>query len=102
MKAPPREEPRGPEAIARPDGCGQGGNSMKALKHYQDVIRRDELPFEKHRDLIVRKDVPFNAGPPLDLLRQSLITPNNLFFVRNHGNVPEVDPESYRLLITGL
>jgi sulfite oxidase len=58
--------------------------------------------FGKHQDLIIRKDDPFNAGPPLNLLRQSLITPTDLFFVRNHGTVPDIDSETYRLAITGL
>lgn len=58
--------------------------------------------FGKRQDLIIRKDDPFNAGPPLGLLRQSLITPTDLFFVRNHGTVPSIDSESYRLVINGL
>jgi sulfite oxidase len=58
-------------------------------------------PFEKHPDFVVRQAHPFNAGPPPRLLSQSYITPTNLFFVRNHGDVPEVDIHSYRLQING-
>ena len=32
----------------------------------------------------------------------SRITPNELFFVRNHFDVPEIDAESWRLSIKGL
>lgn len=57
--------------------------------------------FDKHPDFVVRQEHPFNAGPPPRLLTQSYITPTNLFFVRNHGDVPDVDVHSYRLQISG-
>ena len=57
--------------------------------------------FDKHPDLVVRQVKPFNAGPPPRLLYQSYITPTNLFFVRSHGDVPEVDVDAYRLEING-
>ena len=57
--------------------------------------------FHKHPDFVVRQENPFNAGPPPRLLNQTYITPTNLFFVRSHGNVPEVDIDSYRLEISG-
>lgn len=31
-----------------------------------------------------------------------LITPNDLFYIRSHGPVPEIDPAGYRLEVTGL
>ncbi|XP_071542861.1 sulfite oxidase isoform X2 [Panulirus ornatus] len=42
---------------------------------------------------------PFNAEPPLRLLVDNLITPNDLFYVRNHLPVPEIDEASYELEI---
>ena len=59
-------------------------------------------PFNKHPEIIVRDQQPFNAEPPLKLLRQNFITPRALFYVRNHGSVPEVDPARYRLTVSGL
>ena len=59
-------------------------------------------PFGKHPGLQVRQAEPFNGGPAARFLRQGFITPNELFFVRNHGGVPEVDPASYRLEVDGL
>ncbi len=59
-------------------------------------------PFDKHPATVIRTEQPFNAGPPLDLLREHLITPTDRFFVRNHGAVPEIDPEHYRLVVDGL
>jgi sulfite oxidase len=59
-------------------------------------------PFGKSPGLLVRQDEPFNGGPTPDRLLGSFLTPNELFFVRNHGGVPEVDPASYRLTVDGL
>jgi len=51
--------------------------------------------------LTVYKDEPFNAGTPLDVLRRDFTTPHSLFYARNHGSIPTIDPTSYRLTITG-
>lgn len=40
---------------------------------------------------------PFNAETPTVLLDNEFITPNNLFFVRNHLPVPQVDPDKFVL-----
>jgi sulfite oxidase len=58
--------------------------------------------YHKHPSLIVREEEPFNAGPPLHLLAQHFITPTELFFVRNHAPVPEVDGAKYQLRLDGL
>jgi sulfite oxidase len=58
--------------------------------------------YDKHAGLLVRQEEPFNGGPPADHLAGRFITPNELFFVRNHGRVPEVDRSAYRLTVTGL
>jgi sulfite oxidase len=52
--------------------------------------------------LIVRQEHPFNAGPPLDLLCQSFVTPNPLVFVRGHGTIARLDPAAYTLASGGL
>jgi sulfite oxidase len=56
----------------------------------------------KHAGLIVWSEEPLNAETPPDLLCRATVTPTNLFFVRNHAPVPEVDPASYLLTIGGL
>ena len=56
---------------------------------------------DKHPDLIVRTAEPFNAGPPPQLLARHWVTPTELFFVRNHGTVPEPDAATYRLVFHG-
>lgn len=63
------------------------------------------VPFGKESRTHVRQDHPFNAGPSLAAVREQTVTPNDLFFVRNHGPVPEgpeVDPASWRLEVAGL
>jgi sulfite oxidase len=45
---------------------------------------------------------PWNGEPPVELLIERPETPVELFYVRNHAPVPEVDPESYRLTVEGL
>jgi sulfite oxidase len=55
-----------------------------------------------HDDFTVRSEEPLNGGPDLRAMVRSFITPTDLFFVRNHGPVPRVDPASYRLSVGGL
>lgn len=56
----------------------------------------------KHADFIVRQAAPFNGGPPLAALIETPITPEELFFVRNHAPVPEIDADTFRLSVGGL
>jgi len=43
-----------------------------------------------------------NAEPPLGDLMKSYITPNDLFYIRSHAPVPEVNLSSFRLKVDGL
>lgn len=45
---------------------------------------------------------PKNGEPQLSDLVQNWITPNQLFYVRSHGNHPTIDAATYRLHIDGL
>jgi sulfite oxidase len=51
--------------------------------------------------LLVRQESPFNGGPPPEAMRRDFVTPAELFFVRNHGEVPTVDPAAFRLEVKG-
>ncbi|KYK62537.1 putative sulfite oxidase [Toxoplasma gondii TgCatPRC2] len=53
----------------------------------------------RHPALVVRSEKPFNAETPLALLTDDFFTPNDLFFVRNHLPVPQVDKEKYEVEI---
>lgn len=55
----------------------------------------------KHDTLLVRSEHPFNGGPPAERLRAGFLTPIEHFFVRNHGEVPEVDSGAFRLRVGG-
>src|SRR5438445_1287496 len=63
--------------------------------------RRSRRRPRRVEELIVRTEDPLNAETPLGLLVSSHVTPTQIFFVRNHGSVPAVDPESYRLTVGG-
>lgn len=58
--------------------------------------------YGKHPETLVRQEEPFNAGPPPHRLLGGDLTSSDLFFVRNHGAVPSVDTESYRLTVEGM
>jgi sulfite oxidase len=59
-------------------------------------------PSGKHPGTIVQGRQPLNVESPQCLLRQRYVTPTELFYVRNHGTIPEMDPDSYRLYVSGV
>lgn len=54
----------------------------------------------RHPGLKVNSEKPFNGEPPTELLTDSYYTPNDLFFVRNHLPVPEIDAKNHKIEIT--
>jgi hypothetical protein len=44
----------------------------------------------KHPQFIVHSTSPLNGGTPPELLREWFITPRDSFYVRNHGNIPQI------------
>ena len=57
--------------------------------------------FGKRDDLVVHEQDPFNAETSLNALR-STVTDIDAFYVRGHGNVPQIDPTTWRLDVGGL
>lgn len=57
---------------------------------------------QKSPDLLVRQEDPFNAGTPADRLLRNVVTPTDLFFVRSHAAVPEIDARRFRLNVEGV
>ncbi|XP_012223633.1 sulfite oxidase, mitochondrial [Linepithema humile] len=51
----------------------------------------------RHKALIVNGSKPFCAEPPSTVLVESFLTPVDLFYVRNHLPVPEIDLKDYTL-----
>jgi sulfite oxidase len=56
----------------------------------------------KREDMIVHGTEPFNAEPPPSALAGRTLTPIEAFYARNHGPIPCIDPESWRLALDGL
>lgn len=69
---------------------------MLARKESREHTTRDQ-----HPGMRVRQQRPLNVGAPLELIRQAFVTPQDCFFVRNHGAVPHVNVQRYRLAVTG-
>ena len=57
--------------------------------------------FQSKPGLIVHSEQPYNAEPPLDRLRSSFITTRADFYVRSHGNIPDLDEAKHRLRVDG-
>lgn len=56
----------------------------------------------KDPQIITRSEEPLNVEPPIELLRQHFLTPTELFYIRNHGSIPELDTDQYSLSVIGL
>ncbi|GAB6029610.1 hypothetical protein CHUAL_005350 [Chamberlinius hualienensis] len=56
---------------------------------------------KRHAALKPSSVKPFNAEPPLQILVESHHTPNDLFFVRHHLPVPNIDEANFELEIEG-
>ncbi|XP_044764248.1 sulfite oxidase-like [Coccinella septempunctata] len=70
---------------------------------HKDVVRDMSDPFanepSRHPILKPASKKPFNAEAPENILVQSFLTPNEIFYVRNHLPVPDIDPKDYTLEI---
>lgn len=58
--------------------------------------------YGKSPGLHVHSVSPLNVGTPTGWLRGSFLTPTTLFFMRNHGAIPQIDARDYTLDIDGL
>ncbi|KAK8068796.1 molybdopterin binding oxidoreductase [Apiospora phragmitis] len=65
-------------------------------------ISWDYVKKEKAEDMLHVLQFPYNGETPRKRLVESEITPNQDFFVRNHGGIPEIDPQEHTLDISGL
>jgi sulfite oxidase len=57
---------------------------------------------QRHPALVVNAWKPFNAETPAALLMDSFRTPNELFFVRNHMHVPDINGEAHKVEVEGV
>ena len=65
---------------------------------FGDMFTNDPV---RHPDLLPATSKPFNGEPRIELLTQDFFTPNELFYVRCHLAVPDIDPAEYRLIVSG-
>lgn len=72
---------------------GKKATTKKEGPYSNDPVRSPILKVNTHE--------PFNAETPPVLLPESYLTPNEIFFVRNHLPVPHISAESYVLEISG-
>src|SRR3569833_511102 len=56
----------------------------------------------KRDDMIVHTVEPYNAEPPRSALAGRTLTPVETFYSRNHGPIPDIAPEAWRLELPGL
>ncbi|HYZ72736.1 MAG TPA: hypothetical protein VE641_06625, partial [Chthoniobacterales bacterium] len=56
----------------------------------------------KNPDFIFHQETPPNGGPPLERLIEEFATPVSNFFLRTHGDIPEIDRSAFRLTVGGL
>ncbi|XP_070573052.1 sulfite oxidase-like [Ptychodera flava] len=61
-----------------------------------DPFRNDPI---RHPAIIPSAKKPFNGEPPSDILIEKYITPRDLFYIRNHLPVPDVDMKEFSLII---
>ncbi|CEM02486.1 unnamed protein product [Vitrella brassicaformis CCMP3155] len=45
---------------------------------------------------------PFNSEPPLTLIKESFYTPQELLYVRTHGDTPQLDEKTHSVKVDGL
>jgi sulfite oxidase len=74
--------------------------TIKGFTETEELIDPYKNDPERDEILDVKKNKPFNAEPPLNKLIENYITPNNLWFVRNHHPVPIVEPDKFTLKIS--
>ncbi|KFH40246.1 Sulfite oxidase-like protein [Hapsidospora chrysogenum ATCC 11550] len=73
------------------------GSRLAVSDHVEDPFADDP---ERHPDLITHTEKPRNAETPGYALDGGFLTPNELFYVRNHMWVPTVDdPEEHTLTV---
>lgn len=75
----------------------EANNKKKSsFENKNDPFQNDP---KRHPLLTVLTEKPFNAETPKQFSVDSIITPNELFFVRHHMPVPHIDLETFKLEI---
>ena len=67
--------------------------------HFPDMFETDP---ERNPDLLGTTKKPWCGEPYLPRLVENYLTPNDLFYVRNHLAVPVIEEDEYRLEVKGI
>lgn len=70
----------------------------KNRMHFGDMYETDPLRDPNNLSCTYK---PYCGEPRIDLLTEDYYTPNELFYVRNHLAVPDIDPDDYVLVVKG-
>jgi len=73
------------------------GSSEPSAVYYAMVVS-----LRKSADFVFHQKEPPNGSPPLCRLVEEFVTPEPDFFLRTHGDIPELDPSTYRLTVAGM
>lgn len=57
--------------------------------------------WDKRSDMIIHGEDPFNAEPPPQVLATGDVTPLDAFYSRNHGPIPTIAADDWRLHVSG-
>eukprot|EP00347_Sterkiella_histriomuscorum_P024354 403331416 len=68
------------------------------LVYKSEIYEKDPYRFKSH---LVHEQEPFVSETPAEILTESFYTPNNLFYIFNHGSVPNIFEEDFSLYIMG-
>src|SRR5258708_2598001 len=80
----------------------RSGVTISRMPRREKRRRRKIMPTAKPTSrLKVYQEDPLNAGTPLARVPEAFITPSDLFFIRGHGTIPQVEPATYRLVVKG-
>ncbi|HEY0816126.1 MAG TPA: sulfite oxidase [Pseudonocardia sp.] len=75
---------------------------MDGVAGGKPVLVQPKALWGKRNDMIIHDDDPFNAEPARAALASAPLTSAEVFYSRNHGPIPEIDPGSWRLRVDGL
>jgi len=83
-----------------------GNLKQEDVESQKESLLNSDDPFanapSRHPALLVNQAKPFNAETPLAIITDSFLTPADLFFVRSHLPIPDIDPKEYELEVGGI
>lgn len=80
----------------------RGGAAVTIPRRIPAVTVGRMQPPGKRADMIIHDEQPLNAESPAGALAEGDLTALDAFYVRNHGEIPELDPAAWRLRVDGL